>query len=57
MDLKPSNIIVAKRLIVKLIDFGESYNKEICEKNFKPAFSNPYGSPEIFDGIGKIEFS
>ena len=30
LDLKPSNIIIAKKLIVKLIDFGESYNKEIC---------------------------
>jgi serine/threonine protein kinase len=27
LDLKPSNIIVGKRMIIKLIDFGESYNK------------------------------
>ena len=27
MDIKPSNIIIGKRIIVKLIDFGESYNK------------------------------
>jgi serine/threonine protein kinase len=45
MDLKPSNIIVGKRQVVKLIDFGESFNKEICDKSFKPAFSMPYGSP------------
>jgi len=57
MDLKPSNVIVGKRMITKLIDFGESYNREVCEKNYKPAFSNPYGSPEIIDGLGKNEFT
>lgn len=45
MDLKPSNIIVSKRLVTKIIDFGQSYNKDICQKNFKPAFSMPYGCP------------
>ena len=29
------------------------YGKDVCDKNFKPAFSMPYGSPEIFDGVGK----
>ena len=57
MDIKPSNIIVGKRMIIKLFDFGESYNKEVCEKNYKPAFSNPYGSPEIVDREGKMEFT
>lgn len=55
LDLKPSNIIVGKRMIIKLIDFGESYHKEVCENNFKPAFSNPYGCPDIFEG--RVEYS
>jgi len=29
LDLKPSNCIVSKKLIVKLIDFGESYCNEL----------------------------
>lgn len=34
LDLKPINIIVPKnkKLIVKIIDFGEAYHPEICPK-------------------------
>jgi serine/threonine protein kinase len=51
MDIKPSNIMVGKKMIVKLFDFGESYHREVCDKSYKPAFSNPYGSPEVVDNV------
>lgn len=33
LDLKPSNIMTHKRLILKLIDFGESYHPELLKSN------------------------
>jgi RIO-like serine/threonine protein kinase len=30
MDLSPGNIIVSQNYIPQLIDFGESYSKDIC---------------------------
>lgn len=31
LDLKPINIMIGRNLLVKIIDFGEAYNKEICK--------------------------
>lgn len=47
LDLKELNIIVTKRMGIKLIDFGESYQYDICGKDFKPKFSIPYAAPQI----------
>lgn len=31
LDLKPNNIMIYCNLLIKLIDFGESYHPEVCE--------------------------
>lgn len=33
MDIKPTNIVVVKDLLTKIIDFGESYNSSLCNKS------------------------
>jgi len=49
-DLKINNIlVVAKDMLIKLIDFGESYHPEVCKAkdyHYKPAYTIPYVSPE-----------
>lgn len=32
LDLKPINILVCRGLITKIIDFGEAYHREACQK-------------------------
>jgi serine/threonine protein kinase len=32
LDLKPTNVIVTKQLIPKIIDFGEAYHRDLCPK-------------------------
>jgi len=34
LDIKPSNILFGNGL-VKLIDFGEAYHPEVCQKSIK----------------------
>ena len=31
LDVKETNIIVLKRMVCKLIDFGESYHYKVCK--------------------------
>jgi len=30
LDCKPSNILLYKNMLIKLIDFGESFHEEVC---------------------------
>jgi len=36
LDVKPSNIMIYCNLLIKLIDFGESYHPEVCKKSTLP---------------------
>ena len=57
LDLKPQNIMTTKSMMVKIIDFGESYHHEVCEADFVPGFTMPYSSPEIYYPIDSGCFS
>lgn len=46
MDLKPQNILIGKKLNMKLTDLGEAYHHE-CNK-YQPGTSMPYSSPEAY---------
>lgn len=35
LDLKPSNIIVGRSYITKIIDFGEAYHQKVCSSGNK----------------------
>ena len=35
LDLKPSNIIVSRNYITKIIDFGEAYHHNVCSSGNK----------------------
>ena len=55
LDLKPSNILMHQKMLIKLIDFGESYHPQVNDygihhpyAGFVPGFTVPYSSPELF---------
>ena len=59
LDIKPSNIMMAPDLLVKIIDFGEAYHPAVCKEegaNYRPGFTPPYSPPEIYSR-GKMEFT
>ena len=46
LDVKPFNIVVTRGLIPKIIDFGDSYHKEVCSKSITCYIQTIYqGSP------------
>lgn len=50
MDLKPANVLISKNYITKLTDFGEAFNKTVCNKenyNYNPGRTLPYCPPEM----------
>jgi serine/threonine protein kinase len=50
VDLKPSNIVVAKNFFLKVIDFAESIIKGVKDfKNDRRATTMPFSSPETLD--------
>lgn len=48
MDLNMNNILVLPSLLVKIIDFGEAYQKSLCPNGITPGFTCPFGPPEGF---------
>lgn len=59
LDLSPSNVIVVKDFLIKIIDFGEAYHKKTAEKYcmragkgeqgkyiYSPGRTFPYAPPE-----------
>ena len=48
LDLSVNNVCVGKELLIKLIDFGEAYHPAICDENYRPGFTRPSCSPEVF---------
>lgn len=53
LDLKPSNIMFSKKMMLKFIDFGESYHPDLKSNSFpyldhQPGFSVPYSAPENY---------
>ena len=33
LDLKPNNIMISKSLMIKIIDYGESYHPNVCKNS------------------------
>ena len=55
MDLSLGNILMNQQLLLKLIDFGESYESQICKSStllntvdYNPGFTLPFAFPELF---------
>lgn len=48
LDLKPANILLQKKMMIKVIDFGESYHPDLKYKH-NPGFTQPYSAPEIYN--------
>jgi serine/threonine protein kinase len=48
LDLKPANILLQKKMMIKVIDFGESYHPDLKHKH-NPGFTQPYSAPEIYN--------
>lgn len=36
LDLKPTNIIITKQLVPKIMDFGEAYHRDLCPSSNTP---------------------
>lgn len=55
LDLTPANILIDIEHIIKIIDFGESYEESVFKRNlastdyyqYSPGLSFPYSSPEV----------
>jgi serine/threonine protein kinase len=45
LDLKPSNIMLCKKMMVKLIDFGESYHPDLKSNSFPTQTTTSPASP------------
>ncbi len=53
MDISLNNLLVYRDYIVKLIDFGDSYHKSVCDKksnnkfnlDYNPGFTLPFSPP------------
>ena len=55
LDLKPSNIMLFKRMMIKLIDFGESYHPDIKSTPLFIQIINPgFPSPILLQKITSI---
>lgn len=48
VDFKPANIIVGRKLLIKLTDFGESHLLTKPANRSQFSYTFPYASPEIF---------
>jgi serine/threonine protein kinase len=57
LDLKPHNVMITKSMMVKIIDFGESYHRLVCNDDFIPGFTMPYGAPESYYPVDSNSFS
>lgn len=33
LDLKPNNIMISKLMMIKIIDYGESYHPNVCQNS------------------------
>lgn len=46
-DFKPANLILCRRFLVRLIDFGEAHSLR-ANKRGNPGFTFPYAAPEVY---------